>query len=485
MRLRGRQGGVAMLVLAVVVMGAALIIVKTLNAATWKADRLRVTHEAFAKAKEALISRAVADDNRPGSLPCPDLDGDGVAELFAGNQCPNYVGRLPWRTLDLQDLRDSEGERLWYVLSPSHRDHGAAEPINSNTAGQITINGAPPPSTVLAVLIAPGRPLVRAGAPGVQARDCPGNCNLRANYLDVVGGVDNAAGSTGGAINLASIPETASFNDRLFAIHADDIMPLVERRAAREISLAMRARYEGWQAVTGRGFYPWAAPFNDPANPGLGVNNTIHGHLPVTGAPAVWTFASTTLGTCSGVGTTTLTCTSTVALGFINITARVNDIATRFLEPPTAPQINGLVITPVSSYSINPGPQRLEFTFSAFVGLTQVVVEAPQLAAWALAGSWLVNNQWNRVATYAISHGHKITGPGACDALNPCISTGGPADREAVVLMAGRPLAGQTRNVPAQLNAYFEQANVTPDDMALERNLRTAAFNDQPVVVRP
>ena len=126
MRTRVRQSGVAMLVLAVVVMGAAVIIVKTLNAATWKADRLRITNETFAKAKEALIARAVADNNRPGSLPCPDLNDDGVAELFAGNECPNYVGRLPWRTLELPDLRDSEGERLWYALSPSHRDHSAA-----------------------------------------------------------------------------------------------------------------------------------------------------------------------------------------------------------------------------------------------------------------------------------------------------------------------------------------------------------------------
>ena len=192
-----------MLVVAVVVMGAALIIVKTLNAATWKAERLRVTNEAFAKAKEALVARAVADNNRPGSLPCPDLNDDGVAELFGvGGQCPNYVGRLPWRTLDLPDVRDSEGERLWYVLSPSHRDHINAEPINSNTAGQININGATSATQLLAVLISPGRPLVRAGAIAMQARDCPGNCNFRANYLDVAGGVDNAAGSVGGPINL-------------------------------------------------------------------------------------------------------------------------------------------------------------------------------------------------------------------------------------------------------------------------------------------
>ena len=31
--------------------------------------------------KEALIGRAAADINRPGSLPCPDVNDDGIAEL--------------------------------------------------------------------------------------------------------------------------------------------------------------------------------------------------------------------------------------------------------------------------------------------------------------------------------------------------------------------------------------------------------------------
>ncbi len=53
-------------------------------------------------------------------------------------------------------------------------------------------------------------------------------------------------------------------------------------------------------------------------------------------------------------------------------------------------------------------------------------------------------------------------------------------------MMAGRPVAAQVRTVPAQVAAYLEGAvNNTPDDMTLERNLRTPAFNDQPVVVRP
>lgn len=493
MRARRAQRGVAMLVVAVVVMGAALIIVKTLNAATWRADRLRVTNAAFAQAKEALIARAVADDNRPGSLPCPDTNDDGVAELFAGNQCPSYIGRLPWRTLDLPDLRDAEGERLWYGLSRTHRDHAAAEPINSNTVGEITVSGQTPSTQVLAVLISAGRPLVRAGAPAMQVRDCPANCNLPVNYLDVAGAIDNATWvPVGGVVSIVTAPESDSFNDRLLAIHADDIMPLVERRAAREISVAMRARYEGWQVMTGRGFYPWAAPFNDPANPGLGVHNTLHGHLPVSVTQPVWTGVSTPgLSSCTGEGTPTLVC-NVVLLG--SVSARIDNIATRFLEPPTWPQLGGLNILFGTSYTLNTGAQRMEFQYNALLAISGLTIRAPVLASWAPASApWLVNNQWNQVATYAISHGHKITGPGACTAPDPCISIGGAADKEAVVVMAGRPLpatlpaqtlAGRTI-VPAQVAQYLEAGNTTPADMALERNLRTTVFNDQPVAVRP
>lgn len=490
MRRRGRQGGVAMLVVAVVVMGAALIIVKTLNASTWKADRLRVTNSAFAKAKEALVARAVADDNRPGSLPCPDTNDDGIAELFAGNQCPSYVGRLPWRTLDLPDLRDAEGERLWYVLSRTHRDNAAAEPINSNTAGEIVVNGTSPAAQVLAVLISPGRPLTRAGAATVQARDCPVNCNAAASYLDIAGGIDNAAGVVGGAINLVANPESDTFNDRLLAIHADDIMPLVEKRAAREIALAMRDRHQAWQNATGRGVYPWAAPFNDPANPGPGVTNTLHGHLPETATPLVWTSATADLGLCLGVGTPTIVCTAVLLLAqTLNISGQVGNIATRFSEAPTAPTMAGIALPPSDyNWTVNSAGQRLDFNYSASVlGLVIITVRAPTLASWAPAGSpWLVNNQWNRVLTYAVSDGHKITGPGNCTTFGfPCISLGGAANNEAVLIAAGRPLATQARTVPAIVADYLEGANSTPADMALERNLRTALFNDQPFAVRP
>src|SRR4051794_10591897 len=100
MRTMSRTRGQALLVLVVMVAIATILLVygsTTEIARIVKADaRTRV---ALDYARQALIGRAVADANRPGSLPCPDGDDDGSADLFVGSSCPSYIGRLPWRTL--------------------------------------------------------------------------------------------------------------------------------------------------------------------------------------------------------------------------------------------------------------------------------------------------------------------------------------------------------------------------------------------------
>lgn len=89
------------------------------------------TNQALAQAKQALLSFASnslsttactsLDCNRPGDLPCPD-DGTAAQPGVAANTClPNALGRLPWYTLNLPDLRDGNGERLWYARSVRFR----------------------------------------------------------------------------------------------------------------------------------------------------------------------------------------------------------------------------------------------------------------------------------------------------------------------------------------------------------------------------
>ena len=89
-----------------------------------------VSDQALATAREALIahatSRPLDEIVGPGYLPCPDLDDDGWAESTCGSMTGETgqwqrLGRLPWKTLGLPDLRDAFGERLWYAVSSKHK----------------------------------------------------------------------------------------------------------------------------------------------------------------------------------------------------------------------------------------------------------------------------------------------------------------------------------------------------------------------------
>src|SRR5450759_3419021 len=93
---RGKQrGAVLMIMLVIMVMGIAAVLISSLSTTALKNARQETTSNALAQAKDALIGRAISDSNMPGSLPCPDTNDDGSAELLSGNNCPSYIGRLP------------------------------------------------------------------------------------------------------------------------------------------------------------------------------------------------------------------------------------------------------------------------------------------------------------------------------------------------------------------------------------------------------
>ena len=236
--------------------------------------RTERTQAALVEARDALIGRAASDTNRPGSLPCPDTDNDGSAQLFAGSDCPSYIGRLPWRTLGLPDLRDAYGERLWYALFPSFRDNSAGGLLDVDTKGGLTVYR----DSASIILTAEAVAVVFAPGPAVagQVRDTA-NVNNPANYLDVIGGISNSV-AAGPFISAATSP---SFNDRLLVITTADLMPVVEKRVAREM-LDLLTEY---RTNSGCGCYPWAANnFDDDS-----VDGRRRGGVPIENAlPENW-----------------------------------------------------------------------------------------------------------------------------------------------------------------------------------------------------
>jgi hypothetical protein len=266
------QRGVAIVVLlaltGIVLIGALVVAVGGSSAAI---RRDQQTALALAKARDALIARAASTFNRPGSLPCPDQNDDGKVTNPSDwnlSECNTYIGRLPWHTLDLDDLRDGYGERLWYVLTDTFRDDMAAGELNSDTPGALTVTGELVTSNVIAIIFSAGPPSA------LQDRTGAGLL-LVSNYLDG----ENADGDT-------DYDSSGAVNDTLLMITRDALFSAVERRVAREARLCL----EAFAASAGNRF-PWAAPLSD-----LNGDNDASGTL--TGrVPASLTNTAATLGT--------------------------------------------------------------------------------------------------------------------------------------------------------------------------------------------
>jgi hypothetical protein len=210
---RSDSGFALIALLALVMAGVMYFVVGQLDSAAVQRKRNDATTLALAQAKEALIGRAITDNNRPGSFPCPDSDGNGNADAFTGPDCPNYIGWLPWRTLGIGDIRDGNGEHLWYAFSSTLKDHASAEPINQTRPMTITLNGV----FVAAIIFAPG-----AHLPG-QARPS----NLAGDYLD--------GSNADGDIAYVALPASATFNDQVLSVTSNELFDRVAYRVAAEI----------------------------------------------------------------------------------------------------------------------------------------------------------------------------------------------------------------------------------------------------------
>ena len=224
------QRGVALIaLLAFIAIAAAVFVVRSLSADTLRTRQDQRTAEALAMAKEALLAFATTNNDRPGSLPCPDIDGDGrsVAGVeYVGQGCAAYIGRLPWALLRIPELRDASGEQLWYALSPNFRDAGAltGNPgfVNPDTAAQLTIAGTA--ATLVAIVFAPGAALQGQSRAGVDRYQTP-------NYLDGI----NATPTTTFVTGQPGVP----FNDRLLPITVVEVVALAEQRVVRDAAKAL------------------------------------------------------------------------------------------------------------------------------------------------------------------------------------------------------------------------------------------------------
>jgi type II secretory pathway pseudopilin PulG len=249
---RHPQLGIALLlILTMIIVGAASMILYKLNHVNFQTTNQDKTAQALAQAKDALIGFALAyAENHPGQpqgyLPCPDKDGDG-SSTTCGTTGTSALGRLPWRTLGLPPLRDGSGECLWYAVSGTYKDK-PKQTLTSDTNGLFVVNdansntlaGTTPADQAIAIIFAPGLKI------GTQHREATGTrtvcgsnnttdaINQAANYLDSLNGINNAISPPAQFISApvtkqASDPSQVLFNDTLMLITPKDFEPAYKR----------------------------------------------------------------------------------------------------------------------------------------------------------------------------------------------------------------------------------------------------------------
>ena len=264
--MRSQRGQAMLLTVLLVGVGVSAIIFNFVTPGRDQARRDATTSAAMADAKAALIGFAAANQTRPGLLPCPDTNNDGLAEAYVADECPSYTGRLPWRTLGLPDLRDGAGERLWYAVTRDFaRNQTGCIPasscaLNPDTPGQFTITGSFSAAGVIALVFSPGEVL------GTQDRSAA-NIDTITHYLD---GDNNNGDNT----FTTALPGTA-FNDRILTITNDNLFQVVNIRVAKQ-AIAAIATY-----VAANKKYPYANAYGsaDPYDCSAGL---YRGRLPST-----------------------------------------------------------------------------------------------------------------------------------------------------------------------------------------------------------
>lgn len=499
---RQRAFGLA-LILVILVLGSVAFLVRGFTPASLQVERDKVTERALAQAKAALIGRAARDDNRPGSLPCPDTDGDGVAELFAGNACPAYTGLLPWRTLGLTELRDGSGERLWYALSPNFRDHSDVQPLNSDTRGDVVLqsaSGTLVEGTLVALVIAPERAMGGQARPSANAGD----------YLEFV---DPTPAPTGGPPPDYVYRRQALSNDSILPISHRDLFAVVDQavfsRMKQTVVPKMQALANKWTR------YPFARPFDPTAIDAPGVPNLTEGSLawsPNAALNPTWTGGA--VNPTSGPGSldsfsctpssNQLTCTifySGGSIGF-EIVGSATKAGLSFTDITwTASETLGG--SPAwSGVSTSPSGDATARFFNATLPGTgtspATVTLTLGLANWADRASatpdpateWFVKNQWYGQVYYAVSVDAAFGGSGGCAVGTSCLSVTNPLtlattnNNQVIMVLAGRALNGTPRP-STTLTEYLEGANQSQFDRAFESGPRTFTRNDKIAILAP
>jgi len=498
---RKRQQGLALILfVSVLVLGVAWFALGALGkAAPSTADREARTGLALQAAKQALlgyVAQKAADtaEASPGRLPCPESlsqpgipTDEGIAAPFPGYPTCSPIGRLPWKTLGIHQIRDGYGEPLWYAVATGTWalvNSTTTLVINPGTANQLPYDGAA--NAVVAVIIAPGAALNTLSEPGTPAAPCVKANQLPSRYATPYVVANFLECGNSGGINYTTIGAAPWSNDRTISITASEVMDAIAAAVADRLQRQLAPVLNDWRTTASvanwnTSFLPYASTFTTPATNNLcGNSNELEGLPPVASSPACdtrWTNGSVTqllgnLGgspSCAQIAGNNYRCTftnlSSLLLLKVRITADAPRIGRSFRDAITAGQITSSGGGTVSnlSFSVSTSTDTGSIAFDVSLPLlpfgTTVSVTFPNVPDAAILSdprmAWFVDNNWAAYTYYAIAPGVKLgaalprcTTPGDSDCLTlnglPA-SNGNSNDKRVVLTLMGRAVGTQTQ----------------------------------------
>lgn len=389
---------------------------------------------------------------------------------------------------------------------------------------------------VVAVIIVPGREINGQSRPSVPnlagpnqyldaatvtittvTADCPGPpCTLTYSNADL----DN---------DFIQADQSSTFNDLLVYITIDEIMAKIEARAGKEILASVQRFRDSY------GTYPWLAPYANPSVLGnyVAVTGTRVGHVPFyqTSKQFVtefsWRVTNGTVDLSGTVDTNALRntlnlivtngkCVWTTTKG-VNCEGEIANpepivkptVAKRVvqIEYPTSWLNTTVAVTPTAATS-HITRQITRPTGSLTACLTTSLIRCVIVRDYNAAGNmigvgalkggsgllqtsrirlypdlpkWVTDNRWHELALGAIGFG-SVPGAGT---TCPCLSINldgnlGRSDVKFLVVMAGRPLTGQSRpsTNPSDYFDSVKNRNVTNGQSFDRQTVLSNSFND-------
>jgi hypothetical protein len=514
------------LAVAILILGITWLTVGALGkAATATADREIKTGLALRAAKYAVLAHvaqyaARSDTADPGQLPCPEsvnLTIEGTAASNCGNAMA--IGRLPWKSLGIDQLRDGDGEPLWYVISPGFRN----PPINFDTDGQLSYKEAPNAAVApaVALVIAPGHPLPVGGCNTVNQQVVTRNVAplVVSNFLEC----GNITG------NYANPGISQWNNDRVIAITAAEWMDAIAGPVADRIQRQVMPALNTWRTTEsvlnwGVSFAAYASSFapGPAGNDYCGDYGMLEGMLPIASSSASncgrWSSGSVSSlpnsildpsipPTCSA-GAAAMQCTfsgQVIAAGLFSarITVTAANVAGSFRAPISAANISvtppaatlqnfSLALLPPSTgnatLTIDVSQPMPALTWSNFTVTIPNLPDAAVLSTSMVTNprmAWFLNNGWAQHVYYAVSPAAVIDpGGNVCDSTGDvgCLTVNGlPAptnDKRFVLALMGRRLASQPAKCVV-VGDCLEDENASTFDRIFVNAASSSAFNDR------